>query len=192
MKTHYSEEDFLIVDGKLIEYKGKDGIVIIPDCVTVVGTHSLGYYVKKVVFPASVIKIEPVPFICNMRLEEIEVDKDNPFYYSQDNCLIERPTKKLIKATTLSVIPQDGSVTTIAEYAFADVDCAQFYIRNCITEIESHAFGGNSEVTLYIEAKSKPEGWADDWDNGEGELWDEVWWECGPGLLLEWGTDFKD
>ena len=192
MDKNYADEGFIIEDGKLIEYNGKNPNVIIPDCVKIIGTHSLGYQVKRVFFPSTVEKMEPVPFISNLCLEEIEVDKNNPYYYSQDNCLIERATKKIIKGTHLSVIPQDGSVTAIAEYAFQDVDCTNLSIRKCITVIGSRAFGANSDLTLLIEAESKPEGWADDWDNGEGELWNEVWWESGPGLLLQWGAVLDD
>ena len=192
-ERYYAQEGFVIENGKLLEYKGKEENVIIPDCVKIVGTHALGYNVKRVFFPAGVEKLEPVPFTSNLNLEEIEVDKANPYYYSQDNCLIERATKKIIRGTRLSIIPQDGSVTSIAEFAFAYVDCACLYIRNCISVIERCAFYDNCEVTLAIEAKSKPDGWADNWDNNQGETWDEVWWEAGPAdLLLQWDTDFSD
>lgn len=189
-KLNYADGDFIIADGKLVDYRGKSENVVIPDCVKIVGPHSLSYNVKKLTVPASVEKFEPASFLDSIRLEEIEVAEGNPYYYSRDNCLIERATKKIIRGTRLSVIPQDGSVTAIAQYAFKDVDCTRLIIRSCITIIESCAFGGNDDVTLAIEAEQRPQGWADDWDSNEGEIWDEVWWESGPGLLLEWGTKF--
>ena len=192
MKDNYADEGFVIIDGKLIDYTGKNKDITIPDCVKVIGSHSLAGDAKRVFIPASVEKIEATPFIDNIFLEEIEVAEDNPYYYSRENCLIERATKKIIKGTRLSDIPQDGSVTAIGEYAFHGVDSARLCISSCIITIESNAFGSNDDVTLVIEAEKKPEGWADDWDSGQGEKWDEVWWENGPGLLLEWGKKFSE
>lgn len=189
----YAEEGFVIENGKLIQYKGKDDNVIIPDCVRAIGEHSLGDNIRRVYIPASVEKLERKAFDFAVRLEEIEVAADNAHYYSQDDCLIERATKKIIRGTGTSVIPVDGSVTAIGEYAFEDVECARIFIPKCITAIESRAFSGNSEVMLCIEADSKPEGWAADWDSGQGEQWDEVWWESGGAdLLLEWGSKPDD
>ena len=189
----YAERGFVIEDGKLLNYNGKDENVVIPDGVKVIGAHSLGYNVKKIYLPESVEKVEPDAFIYGLCLEEIEVAKNNPYFYSQDDCLIERATKKIIKGTRLSVIPQDGTVVAIGSNAFRNVDSARFCIRNCIKTIESCAFGGSVDVTLVIEAEKKPEGWADDWDSNEGELWNEVDWECGcANILLEWGVTFSD
>ena len=138
-------------------------------------------------------EIDPRAFFNTYRLEVILVAEDNPYFYSQDDCLIEKKTKKIIKGTRTSIIPTDGSVTAIGTGAFVDLDSCCKCIRNCITTIESRAFGYCADVTLYIEAKEKPDGWADDWDDGCGLLWEETDWEGGiSGLLLEWGAEFDD
>lgn len=189
MKHNYAGEDFIIADGRLIDYRGKDEKVIIPDGVKIIGEHSLSRKVVKIYLPGSVEKLEKDAFDYAEYLEEIEVADDNHYLYSRGDCLIERETKKLIMGTRNSIIPSDGSVTSIAEGAFYGIDSARFFIPKCITTIESRAFGGNTEVTLSIEAETKPEGWADDWDSGIGEQWDEVWWESGGAdLILEWGS----
>ena len=58
------------------------------------------------------------PFANCNKLETITVDKDNSFYHVAGNCLIETKTKTLVGGCNTSVIPTDGSVTSIAESAF--------------------------------------------------------------------------
>lgn len=192
-REEYEQNGFVITDGRLIDYRGSDVNVVIPDTVKVIGYRSLGDRIEKLYIPKSVETIEKYPFLSSLHLAEIEVAADNPYYYSRDNCLIERKTKKIIKGTYKSVIPLDGSVTAIGEGAFRDVDGARFYIGNRITAIESRAFGSGIDVTLAIEAEERPDGWADDWDSNEGLLWDETDWADGAaGIILEWGADFSD
>ena len=192
-ENNYDNRDFVIIDGKLIDYRGHDKTVVIPDTVKVIGRHSFPDTVVKLYIPASVEVIETYAFISSLHLEEIEVAPDNPVYYSKSNCVIERKTKKIIKGTRKSVIPEYGSVTAIGTGAFHDVDGSIFYIRKCITEIESCAFDFGIDETLVIECESRPEGWEEDWDNNVGLLWEETDWEGGAsGLLLEWGAKFSD
>ncbi|MCH5351493.1 MAG: leucine-rich repeat protein [Clostridiales bacterium] len=189
----YDKNGFVIVDGRLIHYNGGDKNVVIPDTVKVIGYRSLGDSIERLYIPKSVETIEKYPFLSGLHLAEIEVATDNLYYYSRDNCLIERKTKKIVKGTYKSVIPRDGSVTAIGEGAFHDVDGARFYISNCITVIESRTFGSGIDVTIAIEAENKPNGWADDWDSNEGLTWEETDWEDGAaGIILEWGASFSE
>ena len=55
-------------------------------------------------------------------LESITADPDNPVYHSDGNCLIESASGKLIKGCNNSVIPDNGSVTSIAPGAFLGCD----------------------------------------------------------------------
>ena len=184
----YTYNGFSIVDGKLLDYKGKDKNMVIPDGVRVIGEYAIGDEIEKIYIPASVEEIDPLAFFNATDLQVISVAEDNPYFYSRDDCLIERKTKKIIKGTRLSFIPLDGSVTAIGTGAFLGIECCRKFINRYITTIESRAFGYGADITLCIEAKSKPEGWADDWDSGCGETWEEVAWEAGDsGLLLEWG-----
>ena len=76
-------------------------------------------------------------------LETITVDIGNSVYHSAGNCLIETATKTLIAGCKNSVIPDDGSVTRIGNYAFYDCDSlTSVTIPDSVTSIGSYAFYG--------------------------------------------------
>ena len=102
-------------------------------------------------------------------LTSIKVWANNPTYYSENNCLIERKTNTLITGCKTSIIPD--SVTSIGEEAFcgcsgltsieipssvisikycAFYDCSgltSVRIPSSVTSIEDSAFNGCSELT---------------------------------------------
>ena len=51
--------------------------------------------INYVFFPKTVIDCSELSLWC-CNIKRLEVDKDNPYYYSEDNCLIEKATEKLI------------------------------------------------------------------------------------------------
>ena len=73
----------------------------------------------KVMIPGSVVSIGTGAFSGNS-LTHIAVAEENTVYHSAGNCLIETGTKTLIRGCETSVIPTDGSVTSIGDYAFSD------------------------------------------------------------------------
>ena len=121
-----SEDDFRYVycggdDGDsyydITGYNGNAEEVIIPSTYEGIPVREIDYAafencsnLKSVVIPASVIYIGSFAFKgCD--LEKITVDADNPKYYSEGNCLIERSSGTLIQGCNTSMIP--NTVTSI-------------------------------------------------------------------------------
>ena len=93
--------------------------------------------IKSVKFSKNVKTIDYKSFNNASSLEKLEVDSENPIYYSQNNCIITRDNKNLVKGCKTSIIPNDvlhitgfygsniesinipASVTYISSYAFA-------------------------------------------------------------------------
>ena len=73
-------------------------------------------------------------------LEEITVDPNNPVYHSDGNCIIKTATKTVVAGCNTSVIPDDGSVTTIGGNAFIGMSFSKITIPKTITCIETGAF----------------------------------------------------
>lgn len=75
------------------------------------------------------------------------------------------------------VIPD--SVTTIESFAFAYTNIEKVYIPNSVTTVGQGAFTMSSEVTVYCEAESRPEGWNERWCDGQSIVWNAVYdiWE---------------
>ena len=94
-----------------------------------------------VYIPKSVQTIGAEAFGRTARLDEFVVEEGNPAYKFVDGCLISINDKTLICGTSEAVIPTDGSVETIAKYAFGDVDHLDvLYIPDSIKTIETFAF----------------------------------------------------
>jgi len=70
--------------------------------------------------PSSVTSIGIGAFIDCSSLNVITVAENNAMYHSKENCLIETDSKTLILGCKNSIIPDDGSVINIGDYAFYD------------------------------------------------------------------------
>ena len=78
----------------------------------------------------------------------ITVAKGNPKYHSAGNCVIETATKTLIAGCKTSIIPDDGSVTSIGRYAFYNCSgLTSITIPDSVTSIGERAFAGCSGLT---------------------------------------------
>ena len=145
--------EFEIQDGKLIKYHGNAKNVVIPNEVVEIEEYAFRENPDKISNMTSIFIPKSVKKIGTRytfgggslsacpELESIVVDKENPVYHSQDNCLIETATKTLISGCNYSVIPNDGSVTKIGSGAFERCKkLTSIVIPDCVTSIGAHAF----------------------------------------------------
>lgn len=106
---------------------------------------------QKLHIPATVQTIEEDVFAGCSSLTSITADRGNPAYLASGNCLIEKESGLLIRGCQSSVIPTDGSVSAIGEYAFSDCDgLTKVHIPASVTAISHTAFNrctGLSTIT---------------------------------------------
>ena len=101
-----------------------------------------------IIIPNSVTSIENNAFSGCTGLTSITVDKGNTKYHSNGNCLIETESKKLILGCKNSVIPSDGSVTSIGYQAFYGcTGLISITIPDSVTSIGMSAFSGCTGLT---------------------------------------------
>ena len=122
-----------------------DGLtsITIPDSVT-----SIGYQafvdcdsLTSVTIPDGVTYIGDHAFEDCSSLTSIIVDPQNSVYHSDGNCLIETESKTLIAGCMTSVIPADGSVTSIGDWAFSNCySLTSIVIPDSVTFIGDWAF----------------------------------------------------
>lgn len=92
-------------------------------------------------FPASLISIDRSAFGGCYNLGSITVANGNSVYHSAGNCLIRTSTKDLVLGCYNSIIPDDGSVETIAGSAFSgQVQLTEIVLPQSLLNIEDGAF----------------------------------------------------
>lgn len=96
---------------------------------------------REITIPKSVEYLGEGVFVSCVNLESITVEKGNAVYSSFGNCLIETQSKILVKGCINSVIPADGSVTSIGSYAFVGCDALEeIALPETIEFIDEFAF----------------------------------------------------
>lgn len=103
------------------------------------GAFNSCWALRSVALPKSLISLASAFQECSM-LTTITIAEGNPVYHVSGNCIIETKTKTLVVGCVNSVIPADGSVTTIGESAFARCTFDTIVIPETITEIGQTAF----------------------------------------------------
>ena len=91
--------------------------------------------------PSSVKKMGRSVFAYCPSMEQMTVSQQNPYYFSQGNCIINTAGKYLAFGCKNSVIPTDGSVTVIDAYAFAGCSTLKrITVPTQIKKIYAYAF----------------------------------------------------
>ncbi len=133
--------------------------ITIPSSVTSIGDSAFSGCdsLTSIAIPSSVTSIGDYAFSYCYDLESITVESGNTIYHSAGNSIIETASKTLVLGCKNSVIPTDGSVTSIGSGAF--YGCSSLIsitIPNTVTSIGSSAFYGCSGLnTIYYGGTSE-------------------------------------
>lgn len=117
--------------------------LVIPDDVTTIqdGAFWGCTSIESIYIPAGVISINDFAFAECINISRITVSSDNKIFYSTGNCIIDRAKKSVFMGCKNSVIPADGSVTSIGREAFQYCrGLTNITIPNTISTISSRAF----------------------------------------------------
>ena len=106
------------------------------------------FSLKEVTIPKSLTYIRDNPFIFCKKLTKITVDEDNPVYLSKGNCVIEKESGKLTFGCTGSVIPDDGTVKSIAYTAFDGAGFSQITIPSSLTTVDGFSCSDLESVII--------------------------------------------
>ena len=97
--------------------------------------------------PASISNIGYKTFLGCDNLVSLEVEEGNRWYHSESNCIIRTSNKVLLFGCRNSIIPSDGTVTSIAPRAFKNSGkLEKITIPSAIKEIGTGAFEGCSSL----------------------------------------------
>lgn len=117
--------------------------VDISDGITHIGSNAFYgcRYLKSIYIPKDVISFGIVSIFAHCdALETMTVAEENTVYHSEKNCIIETASKTLKFGCKTSIIPDDGSVTSIGVAAFNSCKIENITIPECIVSIGASAF----------------------------------------------------
>ena len=131
--------------------------VVFPNTLTSIENSAFAYCTSltAIHIPSSTSRIDGYssysenPFRGCRNLMEITVDENNERFYSENNAIIERESKKLRVGCKTTIIPED--IVSIGRYAFSQVGEAPFpTIPSSVTTIDERAFSGCEFTEPYV------------------------------------------
>ncbi len=134
---------------------GSSGLtsITIPNSVITIGSDAFSgcSSLTEITIPNSVTSIGDRTFTSCSSVETITVEAGNPIYHSANNCIIETATKTLHTGCKNSIIPTDGSVTSIGYAAFYGCrSLTEITIPNSVTSIGENAFCSSGLTSITI------------------------------------------
>ena len=164
----YEKDDYTLINGKLtIKNIGtspawkKDNVsplvteAVIPEDCTELPTWTFGgCNIESITIPKNLTSIAGSAFASCRRLKYITIDSENTEYNTTVglNAIIDIDDKILISGTPNTVIPSDGSVTEIGEYAFDGRQIESIVIPETVTTLGWSAFDGSLLTSITIPA----------------------------------------
>lgn len=124
---------------------GKMKSITFPDSLTSIGEEAFKdcALLKELIIGASLSAIGESAFSGCASIDTIEVSENNPQYVGAGGCLIDKNSNKIINGFAKSVIPEDGTATSIGDYAFANIDgLVSITIPSVIEKVGNYAFKG--------------------------------------------------
>lgn len=140
--------DYIVIDGRLIYVSPSLTEFVFPDSVISIesGVFDSCSELTSVTIGANVASLRASDF--SDELAALNVAEGNAVYHSEGNCVIDTENKILVLGCKNSVIPSDGSVTTIGSSAFAGcAELSSITIPESVTKIENNAFAGCTGLT---------------------------------------------
>lgn len=142
----YEGKPITVIDENLFYDLKSVTSVTIQDTVTMIGASAfVNSGITVLSIGSGLTDITPGAFSQCNDLESIIISKDNPKYYTEGNCIIEKETKTLIAGFPTSQIP--GDVTFLGQYAFAGCDFTSIIIPDNVITIGVSAFYLCSNLT---------------------------------------------
>ena len=136
-------------------FSGCNGLtsITIPNGILSIGSRAFNGCkgLRSITIPASVKNIGNNAFFGCSGFTEITINENNERYTSANgaNCIIDKTTKTLIIGCNNTIIPADGSVTSIDDNAFSGCSgLTSIEIPNSVTHIGDSAFSGCSGLTF--------------------------------------------
>lgn len=153
----------------LVDYSGDGENIVLPDSYNgenyKIYKYALSHNpkIKSVRFSAGVMDIKDDILYASDNVTSLTVDGNNEWLSSSGNCVINTADKEFVLGCKTSVIPTDGSVTTIGSNVFCEnttISSEALKIPDTVTRVRHNAFTGCSGIMRTVEHVVYVDNWA--------------------------------